>query len=297
METQSTDLTRAAIDPATQIGMVTLRVADLARSLRFYAGVLGFQPIERTPGKLLLGGQDSRPLLELQALPGALPAPRRATGLYHVAILLPSRADLGRALIRMVEAGWEIGQSDHLVSEALYLSDPDGNGLEVYRDRPRDTWHWKGGMVQMAIDPLDLPGLIETGRREAEPWTVLPVGTRVGHIHLRVGDIPQARRFYHTMLGFDVIAQMAGALFVSAGGYHHHIGLNTWESQGAGPTPANAAGLETFVIELPNAEALAGVRERLASHGIAAQEEGGNLRIADPWGNPIRLEVMPAPEA
>ena len=293
MQQQSTHLTPTSIHPDTGIGLVTLRVANLDRSLSFYEGVLGFRRIELTAGKANLGTQDGTPLLELHEVPGASPQPLRSTGLYHVAILLPSRADLGRILLRLAEAGIEIGQADHLVSEALYLSDPDGNGLEIYRDRPRASWRWENGTVKMATDPLDLYSLVEEGKRDALPWEVLPAGTRIGHIHLRAGDIPQAERFYHTILGFDITARMPSALFLSAGGYHHHIGLNTWQSRGAGPAPETTAGLQTFVIALPNQDALAEVRARLAAHGIPVNEQGDDLIVADPWHNQIRLIVMP----
>src|SRR5438876_8864952 len=165
--------------PGTNIGLVTLRVTDLELSRRYYEGILAFQPIEQGPGKVVLGGQDKQPLLELIEVPGAAPQPRRATGLYHVAILFPTRADLGRELLSVARAGVQIGQGDHLVSEALYISDHDDNGLDLYRDRPRSDWHWTSGMVEMASDPVDIRGLIAEGERDAEPWEVIPAGTRV----------------------------------------------------------------------------------------------------------------------
>lgn len=280
-----------SIHPATHIGTATLRVADLERSLRFYEGVLGFQAIEQGEGAAALGSKDGQPLLFLQELPGAQPQPYRSTGLYHIAFLLPSRPDLGRALIRMAAAGLEIGQGDHLVSEALYISDPDGNGLEIYRDRPRDTWHWDNGTVRMATDPVDIRTLVEDGKRPEAQWQTLPAGTRIGHMHLRVGDIPQAEHFYHDILGFDIVAKMPGALFVSAGGYHHHIGMNAWQSRGAGAAPKDTVGLQTFAIALPNQEALAEVRERLTANNVPVREIEGGLVVFDPWENEIRLLV------
>lgn len=284
----------ASIHPGTSIGLVTLRVANLERSRRFYEGVLAFQPVEQTPGRVVLGGQDKQPLLELIEVPGVAPQPRRATGLYHVAILFPTRADLGRELLRVAGAGLQVGQGDHLVSEALYLSDPDDNGLELYRDRPRSEWQWTNGAVQMATDPVDIRSLMEEGKRDAEPWEVIPAGTRVGHIHLQVGDISEARRFYSTILGFAVTADLSahGALFVSAGGYHHHIGLNTWHSRGAKPTPTNAAGLQTYVIAIPTREGLQEVKQRLIAHHVAFEEQEDSMRVNDPWQNMIVLQVQ-----
>jgi catechol 2,3-dioxygenase len=190
----------------------------------------------------------------------------------------------------------QVGQGDHLVSEALYLSDPDDNGLELYRDRPRSEWRWTNGAVVMATDPVDMRGLIAEGERDAAPWEVIPAGTRVGHIHLQVGDIQEARRFYSTILGFNVTADLSahGALFVSAGGYHHHIGLNTWHSRGAKPTPANAAGLQTYVIAIPSREGLQEIKERLVAHRVPFEEQKDSIRVNDPWSNAILLSVQPA---
>jgi catechol 2,3-dioxygenase len=286
-----------SIHPGTNIGLVTLRVANLERSRRFYEGIMGFQPVEQTPGRAVLGGQDKQPLLELIEVPGAAPQPRRATGLYHVAILFPTRADLGREFLRLANAGWEIGQGDHLVSEALYISDPDDNGLEVYQDRPRSTWQWANGTVKMATDPVDIRSLAEEGARDAEPWEVLPAGTRVGHIHLQIGNIQEAEHFYHTILGFDVTAKMPTALFISAGGYHHHIGLNTWHSLGAKPTPTTSAGLQSYVIAIPTTEGLQQVKGRLVAHNVPFEEQEDLIRVNDPWSNEILLKVQPAPAA
>jgi catechol 2,3-dioxygenase len=190
----------------------------------------------------------------------------------------------------------QVGQGDHLVSEALYISDPDDNGLELYRDRPRSEWHWTNGIVEMASDPVDTRGMIAEGERDAEPWEVIPAGTRVGHIHLQVGDIKDAREFYHTILGFDVTADLSqhGALFVSAGGYHHHIGLNTWHSRGAKPTPANAAGLQTYVIAIPSREGLQEVKERLLANQVPFEDKEDLILVDDPWSNHILLRVQSA---
>jgi catechol 2,3-dioxygenase len=293
---QQSSVVSTSIHPGTNIGLVTLRVAQLERSLRFYQGILAFQIVEQTPGRVVLGAQDKQPLLELIEVPGAGPQPRRATGLYHVAILLPTRPDLGRLLLRLAQANVEVGHGDHLVSEALYISDPDDNGLELYRDRPRDTWRWTNGMVVMGTDPVDLRGLAEDGAQHAEAWDTLPAGTRVGHIHLQVGNIQQARRFYATTLGFDVVAQMPTALFVSAGGYHHQIGMNVWHSLGAAPTPETQAGLQAYVIAIPTLEALEEVKARLVAHDVAfTQEQPDLIRVNDPWNNPVLLKVQSIP--
>ena len=292
---QQSALTSTSIHPGTNIGLVTLRVSQLERALSFYQGVLAFQLLEQEQGRVVLGGQDKQPLLELIEVPGAKPQPTRATGLYHVAILLPTRPDLGRVFLRLVQANWQIGQGDHLVSEALYVSDPDGNGLELYQDRPRSTWNWTQGAVQMATNSVDLRSLAADAQK-AEPWDVLPAGTRVGHIHLQVGNIAEAKHFYTTILGFDITIEMPTALFISAGGYHHHVGLNTWQSLGAKPTPATSVGLHTYVIAIPTLAALQEVKARLIAHSVPFTEESSDLiRVNDPWHNPILLKVQLTP--
>ncbi len=279
----------ARIHPATDVGLVALTVADLARSLAFYTDVMGFAVLRRDTGQAVLGVGNT-PLLALRELPGAPHAPRSATGLYHFAILVPTRADLGRWLRHWLGLGWPMpGQGDHLVSEALYLSDPEGNGIEVYRDRPRAEWTWANGQIQMAVDPVDVEGVLAEAEAEGKPWDGLPAGTKIGHMHLQIGDVEPARAFYADLLGFDVVAQMPSALFVSAGGYHHHIGMNTWHSRGRGPAPDGSAGLRYFTLRLPDAGALAVVLARLDAAGIPHREESGGVAFDDPWRNQIVL--------
>lgn len=275
-----------SIDAGLSMGTVTLRVVDVDRSLRFYRDVLGFSVIDREGGTVRLGAGD-QVLLELVEYKSATSRPRGTTGLYHVAILLPTRGDLGRILARIVEAGIPIGQSDHLVSEALYLSDPDGNGIELYRDRPRDQWTWQGGQVAMAVDPLDLRALLADGK--TGEWKGLPEGTVVGHVHLNVADLKTAEEFYHGVLGFDVVARLPGALFVSAGGYHHHLGLNVWESRGGHPAPPSSVGLVRYTIELTLQASVDSVRGRLEAAGVAVDQIDGGIEFGDPFGNQVRL--------
>jgi catechol 2,3-dioxygenase len=287
--------TGVSIHPDTTLGLVAIAVADLARSRAFYQDVLGFTVLRDEPGRALLGVAD-QPLLILQEQPGARPAPPRATGLDHFAILVPTRADLARSLLHLVESGYPLGgAADHLVSEALYLSDPDGNGIEIYRDRPRAEWLFRQGRLQMTTDPLDLRALLREAQAENQPWTGLAPGTRLGHMHLQVADLPAARAFYHDLLGFDVMVDMEpmGALFLSAGGYHHHLGLNTWQSRGGRPAPDGHAVPRYFTVHLPDAAALNAVLARLDAAGIAYQSEPGGAVVADPWGNLVALRLGP----
>ena len=290
MDNQAEGMSQATLHPATHIGLVTLAIASLDRSVTFYERVFGFRVIERSENVAMLGAATGNPLLALIQQDGARPQPPNTTGLYHFAILVPSRADLARAFAHLVAVrGPLTGYSDHLVSEALYLSDPDGNGIELYRDRPRSTWQWHNGQVAMATDPLDLEGLLEEGRQHSDQWRELPPQTSIGHIHLRVADLRQAEQFYHGVLGFDVTAHMPGALFVSAGGYHHHVGLNTWQSRGAPPPPADSVGLCFFTIQLPDQAEQARVLARLQTAGWSVERQGEAIALRDPWGNGILL--------
>jgi catechol 2,3-dioxygenase len=236
------------------VGQVSLTVRDLDRSVPFYRDVLGFTETGPTEGAassaIALGAPGGRGLIELHENTNAVPRPRRSTGLYHFAILVPSRAALGRSLQRLSEKRYPLtGASDHLVSEALYLDDPDGLGIEIYRDRPRAEWPARNGQLVMATDPLDLQGVFDEPGAET-PWTGLEAGTVIGHVHLHVPHLDTAEQFYCGRIGFEpTVRGYPGALFVAAGGYHHHLGLNTWTGIGAPPPPEQAVGLRSFTIE------------------------------------------------
>lgn len=233
------------------IGEVTLAVADVDRSLAFYVDLVGFTLLAREAGRAVVGASEgSRPLIRLDEQPAAIPKPRRTSGLFHVAIRVPSRAALGRALRRLAERRWPLtGASDHLVSEALYLDDPDGLGLEIYCDRPRADWQVENGEVMMATEPLDLQAVGSEPGAE-RPWQGLDADTVIGHVHLQVSDLDRAERLYCGELGFTpTLRRYPGALFVAAGGYHHHVGLNVWAGRGAPAPPPRAVGLRSFTIE------------------------------------------------
>lgn len=231
------------------VGSVTLSVSQLDRSLPFYLDVLGFRVRRRDDAGVELSADGQRTLVELVEKPGAVSRPRRATGLYHFAILVPSRAALGRSLRWLADRGWPLtGAADHLVSEALYLNDPDGLGIEIYRDRPPDSWRTNHGELAMATDPLDLEAIVREPGAEA-PWSGLDAATVIGHVHLHVAHLADAEAFYCGAIGFSpTVRRYPGALFVAAGGYHHHLGLNTWAGVGAPAPPPDAVGLERFSI-------------------------------------------------
>jgi catechol 2,3-dioxygenase len=272
------------------VGPVTLTVSDLARSLEFYQQVLGLNLRSQGGNEAQLGVPE-RTLLTLRELPGAAPAGRSSPGLYHFALLLPTRADLGRLVRHIAGLGVRLGQGDHLVSEAFYLNDPDGHGIEVYQDRPRNSWKWNFGEVQMGSDPVDVPSLLAEAGPDA-PYAGLPGGTVMGHIHLRVTDIAATEAFYKGVLGFDVVSRWSGqALFVSVGGYHHHLGLNTWESRGGATPPAGSLKLEQAQFHLPNQEDVDVVAERLTASGVPFERQDSDVLVRDPAGNLLRFGV------
>jgi catechol 2,3-dioxygenase len=283
-----------SIDPGTAMGPVRLTVADLDGLRDFYRDAIGLADLGTEDGAVRLGTDEDSPrsIVELAGDPDATPRPRGTSGLFHLAILVPTRADLARALQRVADAGWRLsGASDHLVSEALYLSDPEGNGIELYRDRPREEWPVRDGVLQMDTLPLDLDGVLGELRRE-DAEAAMPEGTRIGHVHLNVGDLTAAESFYSGALGFDVTVRgYPGALFVSAGGYHHHVGLNTWAGEGAPPPPAGSRGLRSYGIELPGPNQLAAEEDRLREAGFEPVRDGDRVRVTDPAGNEVVLSA------
>ena len=272
-----------------RLGAIRLRAADAERLARFYEEAIGLEVVEDGPITGL--GVDGRALVELEPDPDAPPRPPHTTGLFHLALLVPTRADLARALRRVVAAGSRLtGASDHLVSEALYLRDPEGNGIELYRDRPRDDWPDAGGSLRMDTLPLDLGSLLSE-EDEAGDDADMPAGTTLGHVHLQVADLAAAERFWVDALGLDVAVRgYPGALFVSAGGYHHHVGLNTWAGVGAPSPPDGALGLDRFEVVLPDADAVSEAGERLAAAGPVELVDGGVI-AADPSGNAVLVRA------
>ena len=276
---------------ATRLGRVRLQVADLERSLRFYQETLGFRVLERDSTRAALAPHgDDRVLVELYERRGARPASRGGRlGLYHFAILLPDRPSLGRFVRHLSDIGARAGAGDHLVSEAFYLSDPDGLGIEVYADRPRETWRRLGRELMIATDPVDVAGVVASGGDA--PWTGMPNGTVVGHVHLHVGEIERGAEFFSNALGFDRITwRYPGALFLGAGGYHHHLGTNTWAGPGARMPAEDDARLLEWTIEVPAAVDVAAAAKSLAGAGHPVDAvSGGDIVTRDPWGTAIRV--------
>jgi len=275
----------------TRLGPVHLAVADLERSLAFYGQVLGMRTLRRDTASATLGphGADD-PLVVLREEPGLRPVPRGRLGLFHFAILLPDRASLGRFVRHLADIGAQAGAGDHLVSEALYLHDPDDLGIEVYADRPRDTWMRLGRQLMMATDPVDVAALMAAAGDTR--WTGMPAGTVMGHVHLHVGALDAASAFYSEAVGFDrIVWQYPGALFFSAGGYHHHLGANTWAGSGAIPAAKDEARLLAWTIRLPGADDVTAAARSLANAGFAAERDGNAVVTRDPWGTRIHIET------
>jgi catechol 2,3-dioxygenase len=277
--------------PTTFVGHVKIKVENLGRSLKFYQEALGFDILEQKASiaKLTTDGKTS--ILSLEQPANVIPKQGRTTGLYHFAILLPERTDLANIVIHLVNEGIKFGSSDHLVSEALYLNDPDGNGIEIYIDRNSSEWTWKGEEVAMTVDPLNFENLLTTVKPGGK-WQGMPEGTVMGHIHLHVSELKKTEEFYVKGLGFDVVNRYGGqALFLSSGKYHHHIGLNTWNGVGA-PTPSlNSVGLESYTLILSNEETRNQVVANLKKIGADVVEVNNTFITHDPSGNKVDLAV------
>ena len=282
----------------TRIGRVRLRVGDLERSLRFYRDVLGLRVSRDEGGRMTLAAGDQadaagsassgRELLVLEERPGIARRPLRpvTTGLYHVALLVPSRRALGRALVGLDLLGHPLrGMSDHAVSESLYLDDPDGNGLEIYADRPRHQWPVKNGVVQMTVDPMDVEGVIAAARERAQPWAGLPTETTVGHVHFTVSRLGPSVAFYRDVIGFDEMMRIPTLAAVSAGGYHHHVNLNVWAGEGAPNDTDRVAGLSGWELEVPDENARKALIARAAAAGaLSPAPSSGHATARDPDG-------------
>jgi catechol 2,3-dioxygenase len=274
---------------ASHVGAVRLQISDLERSLDFYQRVLGLRIVGRDGAVVALGPHgDDRPLVHLHERRGAQPVPKRgAFGLYHFAILLPERESLGRFLMHLaeVDAG-RLGMADHIVSEALYLWDPDGLGIEVYADRPREMWQYPDREVIMATDPLDTESLVAAAG--ATRWAGMPFGTRMGHMHLHVGDLARADAFYHRGLGLEkMVWSYPSALFLAAGGYHHHLGLNTWSP---GPSARDdQARLMEWELVVPDWAAAEAAARSLRTNGYESDESTEHVSVSDPWGTRLRV--------
>jgi catechol 2,3-dioxygenase len=278
-----------------ELGEVKLKVSDLQRSLQFYQEVVGLKVLRQEERVALLTVDGVNPLVILEEIPNAVVVPRQsAAGLYHFAILLPSREALGLALRNLMEAEVSLGQADHLVSEALYIWDPDMNGIEIYRDRPREEWTYDASRnVVMASDPIDWEDLLKEA--EGKAWAGLPVGTKMGHVHFHARDIYKMKEFYCDVMGFDIAANALkemGAIFISAGGYHHHIGLNIWAGANAPLPPANGTGLAYYTIQLPTQDDVEGLVERLRNHGVSIDERDGAWYGQDPSAITFRLVLQ-----
>lgn len=282
---------RYRLPDAVRLGRVRLQVSDLSRSIDWYQRVMGLVVLSRTAqGASLAAEGEASSLVELHEKKGARPVPRRGLlGLYHFAILLPDRAALGRFISHLAEIGLRAGMSDHFVSEAVYIDDPDGLGIEIYADRPRDLWTHQNRQLTMATLPLDAVAVAAAAG--GLPWTGMPKGTVIGHLHLYVGDLEKAAAFYHELIGFDkIVWSYPGALFMSAGGYHHHLGTNIWAAQSP-PASDDDARLLEWEIVVASPSDVDAVRASVEGGGGAVTSEADSIVLRDPWGTAVRVRA------
>jgi catechol 2,3-dioxygenase len=288
--TQESIMPEYGIPSRTVPGEVALTVQSLERSAAFYTNILGLEIHDQQDGHAALGVGETD-LVLLNANPKAQP-PDRTTGLYHFAIRVPTRPDLAWVLHRLAETQTRVsGFADHQVSEAIYLPDPDGNGIEIYHDRPREKWYGRDGALRMGTDPLDVDDLLAEIKNSGATWNGLPTGTRMGHVHLHVANLEPAIHFYRDILGFDLMMRYGpSAAFLSAGRYHHHVGINTWNGVGAPPPSEDAVGLDYFTLNLPENTDLEILVDHLDQKGVSHQSNGRGIWLKDPSLNQILLK-------
>lgn len=275
--------------PNLFIQNVTLKVSNLSRSIDFYTEIIGFRVLQQEEGRVTLTADGQHALITLVEVPNAQFV-RGATGLYHFALLLPSRKDLGNLIQHFIQKNVQIGAGDHDVSEALYLSDPDGNGIEMYIDRPADTWKWdSNGQVYMTTDPVQFQSVL----READgTWSGLPIDTVMGHIHLSVRNLQESEDFYTSLLDYTVVSRYGEqALFISTGGYHHHIGLNTWHSEGADALPKDAVGIQSYTVQLPDQDYAMQLKKRFVEQNMEIKEQENIFSIIEPNGIEVKFTI------
>ncbi|MEN1969085.1 VOC family protein [Lentibacillus sp. N15] len=275
-------------EKTTYVGEVSINVTDLEKSLSFYQHIIGFRILDQTKRKAVLTADGKTALLTLEQPENVVPKEGRTTGLFHFAILLPSRADLSSFLRHVAKAGVQLGASDHLVSEALYLNDPDGNGIEVYHDRLSNEWDWSDGQVIMSTEPLDASSLLADSDQE---YNGLPEETVIGHIHLHVANLKNTETFYVNGLGFRVVTHYPGALFTSTGNYHHHIGMNIWNGEDASAPSENSVGLNWYSLIFANNESREERVNSLRHLGVSVKRENEIYVVKDPSKNEIHLLV------
>ncbi|MFB9951524.1 VOC family protein [Rhizobium puerariae] len=281
-----------ALTTPIHVGEAALRVRDLDLMVRYYAAMLGLEELRRENGTSVLGAGGS-PLLHLVHTPDASFEAPDAAGLFHIAYLMPSRADLARWLVHIAATQVPVtGFADHSVSEAVYLTDPEGNGVEVYSDRPRESWKWQDGVVTMGTHPLDIDSIIALADTTRDGYRTAPDRLRIGHIHLKVGEIAKARTFYGDAIGLtSTRGERKDAGFFSSGGYHHHVAFNIWSSEGAGTRDNARTGLAWFSLALAGKAELSARKERLQRAGISFATTEGYTDVVDPWGTNVRLVV------
>lgn len=296
MTTPAQQSVRAArIDPKLTLGEVALTVRNLDSTARFYQLVIGLRLLAHDGRRAVLGTSDGHPLVTLYHDPQAPTPPANATGLYHLAIAFPTRPDLARWLKHVATLGVRLGQNDHRTHEALYFDDPEGNGIEIYHDWPQEQWPMQDGkFTSFEGRPIDVQGLLGTLPADDAGWTGVPIGTRMGHVHLKMNDASATRAFYQGVMGFDITADGMGAVFAAAGGYHHHLGNNAWHSQGGSTPPQGALGLRHYTVELSSTQDLDAVIVRLRDAGVVVRETSAGQVTRDPAGNRVLLRAAPS---